>query len=265
MSKTSIRLLFTERLKSPDLADWSRLEAALGPVVDCPARKTVVKKGNNPAQSILLIEGVLSAYIDDRNGLRQLIAVYFPGDFIDLHACPPRLPGHGIDSLTHAKLSYLSHEDQDEILHHYPELMRRFWTLSARNLAISQAWLFRLGRLDAKGRVAHFICEANARLLSVGLSDGRRFRLSLTQSDLAEICGLTNVHINRVMRQLREEKLCIFRSSVVEILDYEKLAARGQFNPDYVDIKMSDGPMTTRQSLSGRASGMVSGQDAIAN
>ena len=46
--------------------------------------------------------------------------------------------------------------------------------------------------------------------------------------------GLTNVHVNRVMRYLRDEKLCIFRSSLVEILNLEGLAARGQFDPDYL-------------------------------
>lgn len=107
---------------------------------------------------------------------------------------------------------------------------------------------YRLGRLDALGRVAHFISETNIRLMSAGLSDGRRFALGLIQSDLAEICGLTNVHINRVMRQLREERLCVFRSSLVEILEPETLAARGQFDPDYlyIDLPSADGP-TSRQ------------------
>ena len=68
------------------------------------------------------------------------------------------------------------------------------------------------------------------------LSDGRRFALGLTQADLAEICGLTTVHVNRVMRQLREEQICIFRSSLVEILDPVRLATRGQFNPAYLYI-----------------------------
>ena len=68
----------------------------------------------------------------------------------------------------------------------------------------------------------------------IDLSDGKRFTLSLTQADLADICGLTNIHVNRVMRQLREERLCVFRSSIVEIPDPERLAVRGQFKPDYL-------------------------------
>ncbi len=117
-----------------------------------------------------------------------------------------------------------------------PQLGRKLWFATLIDAAIHRAWLFRLGRLDAIGRVAHFLCETNARLVSAGLSDGRRFALGITQADLAEICGLTNVHVNRVMRQLREEGLCVFRSSLVEIPDPERLAARGQFDPAYLYI-----------------------------
>lgn len=85
--------------------------------------------------------------------------------------------------------------------------------------------------------MAHFLSETNARLTAAGLSDGRRFALGLTQVDLAEICGLTSVHINRVMRQLREEGLCAFRSSLVDIQDPAGLAARGEFDPDYLYLE----------------------------
>jgi hypothetical protein len=74
--------------------------------------------------------------------------------------------------------------------------------------------------------------------MSAGLSDGRRFALGLIQSDLAEICGLTSVHVNRVLRQLREDRLCVFRSSLVEILEPERLAARGEFDPAYLYIDL---------------------------
>jgi transcription initiation factor IIE alpha subunit len=84
------------------------------------------------------------------------------------------------------------------------------------------------------GRVAHFLCETNARLRAVGLSDGRRFTLDLTQNDLAEICGVTSIHMNRILRQLREDGLCTYRMAVVEILRPDQLAARGQFDPAYL-------------------------------
>lgn len=76
-------------------------------------------------------------------------------------------------------------------------------------------------------------CETNARRVSAGLSDGRRFASGLTQVDLAEICGLTNVHVTRV---LREERMCVFRASLVEILDLPRLVACAEFDLAYLYI-----------------------------
>jgi len=139
--------------------------------------------------------------------------------------------------MTAATVAIVPHKNLAAIAEEMPALTRKLWFATLLESAIARAWLFRLGRLDAVGRVAHFLCETNVRLVSVGLSDGRRFALGLTQTDLAEICGLTNVHVNRVMRHLREERLCVFRSSLVEILEPERLAARGQFDPAYLYIE----------------------------
>jgi CRP-like cAMP-binding protein len=115
-----------------------------------------------------------------------------------------------------------------------PDFARKLWYSTLLDAAIHRAWLFRLGRLDAGGRIAHFLCETNARLQAVGLSDGHRFALAITQTDLSEICGLTSVHINRVMRSLREEKVVSFRSSLVEIHDLPRLQRQGEFDPGYL-------------------------------
>ncbi|BBD97143.1 Crp/Fnr family transcriptional regulator [Sphingobium amiense] len=197
-------------------------------------RTTIVRAGDTLHQSTLLIEGILSRYIDDRNGLRQLVAVHVPGDFVDLHGYPLRTLDHDIGTMTAAKVAVVPHRNLDAILRDDPGLTRKLWFSTLLDAAVHRAWLFRMGRLDAAGRVAHFLCEMNARLASAGLSDGKRFSLGITQVDLAEICGLTSVHVNRVMRQLREDRLCIFRSSLVEILDMRRLIERGQFDPDYL-------------------------------
>ncbi|MEJ7926923.1 Crp/Fnr family transcriptional regulator [Sphingobium sp. AN641] len=210
------------------------IEAAITEIRTLAPRTTVAHAGEPLDVSTLLVEGIMSRYIDDRRGLRQLVAVHVPGDFVDLHAFPLKILDHDVATMTAATVAIVPHARLEAIMHDQPELTRKLWFSTLLDAAIHRAWLFRLGRLDAVGRVAHFLSETNARLMSAGLSDGRRFALGLTQTDLSEICGLTNVHVNRVMRQLREEQLCIFRSSLVEILDPVKLAARGQFKPDYL-------------------------------
>lgn len=235
-------MLFTDRFlkgrRGVHLVPEERaiLENAISEVRTIDARTTIVSAGEALSNSTLLIDGFMCRYLDDREGMRQLVAVQVPGDFVDLHAYPLRTLDHDVATLTAATVAIVPHAALDEINATRPELTRKLWFSTLLDAAIHRAWLFRLGRLDAVGRVAHFLSETNARLLPVGLSDGKRFALGVTQNDLAEICGITNVHANRVLRQLREEGLCVFRSSLVDILDVRGLARRGQFNPDYLYI-----------------------------
>lgn len=234
--------MFTERfLRSRrgvrlEAAERALLEAAISEVRVVEPRTRLVRAGEDLSQSTLLIEGFMCRYLDDRKGLRQLVAIHVPGDFVDLHGYPLKRLDHDIATLTAATVATVPHEALEAIERVAPELARKLWFATLLDAAIHRAWLFRLGRLDAIGRVAHFLCETNARLAVAGLSNGRRFALGITQNDLAEICGLTDVHVNRVMRALREEGLCQFRSSLVEIPDINRLAVRGQFDPAYLYI-----------------------------
>ncbi|MGK2911717.1 MAG: Crp/Fnr family transcriptional regulator [Sphingobium sp.] len=240
--------MFTERFLKErrgaalDPEERRLLEQAIAEVRTLAPRTTLVWAGERVYHSTLLVEGIMSRYIDDRHGLRQLVAVHFPGDFVDLHAYPLKVLDHDVATMTAVTIAIVPHARLDGITETRPGLARKLWFATLIDAAIHRAWLFRLGRLDAVGRVAHLLCETNARLVSAGLSDGRRFALGITQADLAEICGLTSVHVNRVLRQLREEQLCVFRSSLVEILDIDRLAARGQFDPAYLYIKDASEP-----------------------
>ena len=250
--------MFTERFLREkkgvylDQDERNRLEASITEIRRLEPRQTIVRAGRQLHESTLLVDGFMCRYIDDRNGLRQLVAVHVPGDFVDLHSFPLKVLDHDVATLTSATVAIVPHSRLDGLMRDCPRLTRKLWFSTLIDAAIHRAWLFRLGRLDAVGRVAHFLCETNARLVSAGLSDGRRFTLGVTQADLAEICGLTNVHVNRVLRHLREERLCTFRSSLVEILDPQLLVARGQFDPAYLNI--DDMPASSPATLV-RASG----------
>jgi CRP-like cAMP-binding protein len=228
------RFLRNRRGVSLTDGDRAALEASVREIRSVEPRTILVRAGEEPQNSTFLIEGFLSRYIDDRKGLRQLVAVHVPGEFVDLHGYPMRDLDHSIESMTHATIAVVPHKALDRLLVERPELARKLWFSTLVDAALHRAWLFRVGRLDAVGRVAHLLSEMNARLETVGLSDGTRFNLGLTQADLAEACGLTTVHVNRSMRQLREAGLCAFRASVVEIFDRAALEKRGDFDPHYL-------------------------------
>jgi CRP-like cAMP-binding protein len=221
------------------------LENAVSKVRTFDPRETVVEAGQKVTVSTYLIEGIMSRYIDDRRGRRQLVAIHLPGEFVDLHAYPMQELDHSVGTLSRVSVAVVPHAALREILDPRPELTRKLWFSTLIDGSLHRTWLFRVGRLDALGRVAHFLSEMNVRLRAVGLSDGRQFTLALTQTDVAEVCGLTVVHTNRVLRQLREANLCTIRASVVQIHDPAGLARRGDFQPDYLylDDECSGGDM----------------------
>jgi len=228
------RFLCNRRGVSLTPQERETLENSISEIQSLDARTTIVRAGETAHQSTFLIDGFMSRYIDDRKGLRQLVAIHVPSEFVDLHAYPMHDLDHSVETLTPATAAIVPHTALDRIVRDQPELARKLWFSTLIDAALHRAWLFRLGRLDAVGRVAHFLSEMNARLEAVNLSDGGRFSLSLTQADLAEACGLTTVHTNRVMRQLREADLCVFRNAAVEILDRTGLERRGDFDPHYL-------------------------------
>ncbi len=227
---------FLKRRRHAALDDEERacLDAAISGVRQVPGREIIVRKQTRLTESTLLVDGFMCRYRDDRNGLRQLVAVHVPGDFVDLHAYPLQTLDHDVASLTRVTIATVPHSALDQLLEDRPSMARKLWYATLLDAAMHRAWLFRLGRLDAGGKIAHFLCETDARLQAVGLSDGKTFDLGITQTDLSEICGLTSVHINRVMRGLREEGIMTFRSSTVEIHDPIRLRRRGQFDPYYL-------------------------------
>jgi CRP-like cAMP-binding protein len=214
-----------------------RLEHAITERRRLPARATLLERGDALRQSTLLVEGFMIRYIDDLDGRRQIVAFHVPGDFVDLHGYPLEVLDHSLATLTEVLIAIVPHAALRRLTDEDADFARKLWASTLLDAAMHREWLFRLGRLDAVGRVAHFLAETNARLGAIGLSDGRTFDLPITQTDLSEITGLTSIHVNRVLRVLREEKVAIFRSSRVEILDPGRLERLGQFDPTYLYLE----------------------------
>jgi CRP-like cAMP-binding protein len=176
----------------------------------------------------------MTRYVDARDGRRHLVGVHVPGDFVDLHAYALKSLDHDVGALTDVTVAIFTHGALERIQEQHPHLTRRLWFMTLLDAAMHRHWIYRLASLNAYQRVAQFICEMNARLMAIDASDGKSFELPMTQGDIGEVCALTNVHVNRVMRQLRESGLCTLRTSEVEIHDLKGLASAGMFEPDYL-------------------------------
>lgn len=222
------------RTKTLTPEERTALESAVTGTREIGARATLLRQGDKLSQSTLLIDGLMGRYLDDRQGSRQLIALHLPGDFVDLHAFPLGYLDHDVAALTPVTTATFSHRALREVLERTPSLWLKLWFSTMLDAAMHRQWVFRLGRLDAVSRLANFMCELYLRFTAIGVATADGFPLPLTQTDIAEMCGLTHIHVNRVLRQLREERMLEVRSGQVTILDRPALERRGQFDPAYL-------------------------------
>ena len=171
------------------------------------------------------------------DGQRQIMEVHVPGDFLDLHSFLLKRLEHNVGSLTPVRIALFPHDALRQITEDHPHLARLLWFSTLLDAAIHRERILSVGRRSAVARIAHLICELKLRLEVVGLSDGSRFALPLTQTDLADASGLTAVHVNRMLKRLRDDDLLTFRGGEVTIHDWDRLQRVAEFSADYLYLE----------------------------
>jgi CRP-like cAMP-binding protein len=198
------------------------------------AKTTIIRAGDRLTTSTMLLEGLMCRYKDLRDGQRQITELHVSGDFVDLHSFTLKRLDHNIMALTACEIATVPHERLTVLTEQSPHLTRLYWFTTNLDASVHREWEVSLGRRSAHSRIAHLFCEIQARLRVVGLADETGFAFPITQIDLAECAGMTSVHVNRVLRDLREEKLVEFRRGRVSILDGSKLRRLAEFDEAYL-------------------------------
>jgi CRP-like cAMP-binding protein len=183
---------------------------------------------------LLLLEGLMCRYKDLRDGQRQITELHVAGDFADLHSFTLKRLDHNVLTLTPCRVAIVPHERMKAITEEHPHLGRIYWFATNMDAAIHREWALSLGRRSALSRVAHLFCELHVRLGLVGLADPDGYALNLTQADLAECLGLTSVHVNRTLKELREQGLVEFRGGRVSVRDRKGLERVAEFSANYL-------------------------------
>ena len=207
------------------------LRNAVAEVRSFPAGRTIVRSGQVLEQSMLLVDGLLARFKDLSDGQRQIMEIHVAGDFADLHGFPLKRLDHDVGALTAVRMAFVPHAELVRITEEEPHLARILWMSSLIDAAIQRERILSVGRRAARSRIAHLLCELYLRLEVVGLADDGAYDLPLTQLDLGDATGLTSVHVNRMLRELREERLLTFRGGRVAIHDWERLKQAAEFDP----------------------------------
>ncbi|MBX3565089.1 MAG: Crp/Fnr family transcriptional regulator [Sphingomonas sp.] len=209
-------------------------------ITQYPADRVLIRAGQMLTCSTLLTDGLMCRYKDLSDGQRQITALHVPGDFADLHSFTLKYLDHNVMTLTPCTIAISPHERIQQVCEQFPRLARIFWFSTNLDACIHREWEVSLGRRNALERTAHLLCELYVRLGLVGRAGPFDYALPITQTELAECLGLTSVHVNRVLRDLREAGLVEFRSGRVTINNFDDLKRAAEFDSDYLYLNPSE-------------------------
>ena len=198
------------------------------------ADKVVIRAGEALNQSLILLRGWAARAKDLPSGQRQFAELHVPGDFADLHSFTLKRLDHDVVTITPCVFAIVPHEPLKEITEGFPHLTRVYWFATNLDAAIHREWALSLGRRSAISRMAHLFCELLVRLEVVGLTSGDSYDFPLTQVELAECLGLTSVHVNRTLQEMRKMGLVEVENRRIDILDLEALKGVAEFDDSYL-------------------------------
>ncbi len=228
-----------DRLEGASADDRDAFAALIGEMRSVSTGQVLVDEASRPQISMVLLDGLVGRVSILREGGRQISGLNVPGDFLDLHSLLLRKMDHSLVALTNAAVVAVSHADLRWICETRPHLMRALWRETVVDGAIHREWLSALGRRPAAERLAHLFCEVYVRLKAVGLAGDYQFDLPLTQSDIADMVGISSVHVNRTLKTLRQEGLLEWRGGPATVHDWRSLARIAQFDANYLQARLT--------------------------
>ncbi|WP_435259929.1 Crp/Fnr family transcriptional regulator [Thioclava sp. FR2] len=199
------------------------------------AGRDLVHQGQSDQAAYILASGWACSYKLLEDGQRQIVDFQIPGDFLGLRSVLLYVSDHSIEPVTDIEVTEIHVADLLDAFARTPRLATAFLWVASRDEAMVVEHLVDVGRRNAAERTAHFLLELGSRLALVGMGSREGYGCPLTQYHLADALGLSAVHVNRVLRQLRESGLVTFRDAHVEFHDYGRLADFANFDPEYLD------------------------------
>lgn len=201
------------------------------------AKEEIAQEGTDPRVVHLVLSGFACRYKILADGSRQIVAFLIPGDLCDLHVFILDELDHNIATLTDCRLALLSRDDVTALCER-PKIARALWWSTLTDQAVLREWLVNIGRRAAEERVAHLLCELLFRLRHVGLvAPDNSFTLPVTQTELADTLGLTVVHVNRMIKNLRDMNLIALAGRQVIVLDEAGLVRFCGFRANYLHLE----------------------------
>jgi CRP-like cAMP-binding protein len=214
--------------------DKRLLEDATHDVTYFGPRQDIINEGDRPEDVHLILEGWAGRYKVLANGDRPIMAYLIPGDLCDIHIALLDQMDHSIGTLSRCKVAFIAREKINKVMEENGRLARALWWATLVDEAILREWLVNMAHRSADHRLAHLMCEMLLRSKAVGLTTDDSFELPLTQEELGDTMGLSTVHVNRMLQELRGRGLITTKGKRIIVNDVDRLFEFAEFNPNYL-------------------------------
>ena len=201
------------------------------------ADQDIVTIGDTPSETFTIVEGWVCRYKMLPEGGRQIMSFHVPGDIPDLQSVFLRRLDHSIAAITPAKVAFIHHRDIRHLMRKHEGIADALWRDALVDAAIFREWMVGIGRRSAHQRIAHLLCEMATKIEAVGLAESDTYPWPVTQVEIADSLGLTDVHVNRVIADYKRERLVSFKRGSFTVHDWPALKTLGQFDPLYLHLE----------------------------
>ena len=210
-------------------------------VTECiRGNRDFVRLGEKVDRSCLILSGMAGRFGQARSGERLTTAIHIPGDMADLHSAVLPTAASALQSIGESIIYRVPHRAILDVAARNPALAQAFWRDCTVDAAVLSQWSLTNARQSATSRIAHLIAELGVRFGIGETRDGTDFEFPLSQLQLGDATNLTSVHVNRMLRQLREAGIVVIKDKRAHILDWTRLRAIGEFDPTYLHLHQAD-------------------------
>lgn len=196
----------------------------------------VVCEGQVATHSCLLRSGLAFRQKVTMSGKRQVCSIQVAGDMVDLQNSLLRIADHNVVALTRIDVALIPREAILDLAFSRRAIGEAMWFDTLIDASISREWLTSAAQHDARTRVARLLCEFGVRLEQANLGTATDYELPMSQEFLGDCTGLTAVHVNRMLRSLKDDGLLTMSKGWVKILDWQGLSYAGEFDRVYLHL-----------------------------
>src|SRR3954454_21272681 len=200
------------------------------------AGQDIIREGDRPSQCCLLLNGFAQRFKLLGDGRRQIMSFHIPGDMPDLLSLHLKVMDHSLATTAPGRLGFIAHQHLRQLIQQHPRISDALWRDTLVDAAVFREWMVGIGRRSAYARIAHLVCELVTRMEIAGLANEKSINIPLTQGLIADALGLSTVHVTRIIKALRADKLVVWRGKGLTVTDWEGLKRAGEFDPGYLHL-----------------------------